>query len=121
MSLMHIRAQFQCDGCGRAFIVEMDPTDKMSADWTIFDNAVEYVRGGPILKYLESKKNEAPGMLASVQADQHLCPGCTYKVDAYMDDVVKQDRDATPEEIEKALQRRTFENAVNPEEGYEDE
>ena len=113
MSLMHIRAQFQCDGCGRGFIVEMDPGTSIPPDWTLFDEAVDCVRGGNVLRFVDQKRDEpAGGIFCTVQADQHLCPGCTFKVDEF----VTEDRNATADEIKKALAQNTLHNAVNPDE-----
>jgi hypothetical protein len=121
MSLMHIRAQFQCDGCGRAFLVEMDPGNKVTPDWTLFEHAEDFLRGAGYLQYVDEKRSglreSGPyaSLLTSIQSGHHLCPSCTFKVDEF----VNADCDATPEQIKQALAQNTFENAVNP--GSEDE
>lgn len=110
MTLMHVRAQFQCDGCGRAFIVEPSNAMKLLYYTTLYDMAID-IMAGPILRYVEEKDNKQHDHgLASIQAGQHLCPGCTIKVDNY----VTHDGEATEAEIKTALETPMFQSPVNP-------
>lgn len=68
MSIVVIKAFFDCDGCGKQFGVEMDPARKAwLPEQPISDLAEDAVRGGSALD----------GDSCSVQADLHLCPKCT--------------------------------------------
>ena len=90
MTLKSISAKFECDGCGAAFVAYIDPARKLRADWSMFDMAVDAVRGSIL-----------PGEQSSVQgeSDQCLCERCTRTVDEF----VTEDRNATDDEIEAAL------------------
>lgn len=73
MSIVVIKAYFDCDGCGKQFGVEMDPARKAwLPDQAIGDLAEDAVRGGETLA----------GDSCSVQAEMHLCPDCTTTADS---------------------------------------
>lgn len=93
MSLKHIRATFECDGCGRWFLSEMDTAD----EGALFDLAEESLRGSNFEGYVGHANRDRVGF-TSVQAGKHLCPSCTKKVD----DHVPEDREATADEVAEA-------------------
>ena len=110
MTLMHVRIQFQCDGCGRVFLIEPPNDMDLTGYENLFDMSTDMI-GGPILRYVEEKDNrQYDHGLASSQAGQHLCPGCTIKVDNF----VTHDGEATEAEIKTALETPMFQSAVNP-------
>ena len=114
MTLMHVRAQFQCDGCGRAFICELNNDTDLTGNAyaSVFDLAIDCgLNSGAILRYVDEKDNKQPDHgLPSIQSGQHLCPGCTMRVDNY----VTEDRDATLDEIKAAVEKPMFPSPVNP-------
>lgn len=72
MSIVAIKAYFDCDGCGKQFGVEMDPARKAWMRRQSLDSMAEdAIRGGSTLA----------GDSCSVQADLHLCPTCTSAAD----------------------------------------
>lgn len=91
MTLKSISAKFECDGCGAAFEAYIDPARTLPADWSMFDMAVDAVRGS------------VGAACTSVQGEsnQCLCHKCTRAVD----DFVTEDRNATDDEITAALER----------------
>jgi len=99
MSLKTIRARFECDGCGREFFIEL--ASDIEGDMTLFDIAVaELSSGFAFHSYVgETRSSIEESFMTSVQAGQHLCPACTRRVD----DFVPQEREATADEIAKAL------------------
>lgn len=70
MALRHVKATFECDGCGADFIIVMDNADKPELNETLFEVAVDRVRGGL-----------CEDGFCSVQDDMHLCATCTQRVD----------------------------------------
>src|SRR3546814_7393814 len=77
MSIAVIRAAFECDGCGKPFKVDIEPSTK---NWmrrqdmlSIAENAI---RGGMT----------SDGEFCSIQADMHLCGDCTAVADAIRPD-----------------------------------
>lgn len=73
MALMFIKAHFECDGCGQAFWLRMDPADATNeALPSVADLAEDDLRGG----------NPIDGECGSVQHDLHLCRACTRKADS---------------------------------------
>jgi hypothetical protein len=66
MSLIVIRATFECDGCATQFKVEMDPATMRPKGWTLCEEAVDYLRGGC----------GADGGMPAVVHDMHLCHRC---------------------------------------------
>src|SRR3546814_20429641 len=77
MSISVIRAAFECDGCGKPFKVDIEPSTK---NWmrrqdmlSIAENAI---RGGMT----------SDGEFCSIQADMHLCGDCTAVADALRPD-----------------------------------
>lgn len=101
MSVKNIRATFGCDGCGTEFWMEMDPADGIPEGWTLFDGAVDYLRGGQFGGYVGEKRSgrySGPQM-TSVQGGMHLCPTCTKTVD----EKVPEEGDPTEEQVKEAL------------------
>lgn len=66
MSIVVIRATFECDGCGTQFRVDMDPAKMRPKGWSLMDEAVDYVRGGA----------GSDGGMPMVVHDMHLCHAC---------------------------------------------
>lgn len=66
MSIVVIRATFDCDGCGTQFKVEMDPAKMRPKGWALAEEAEDYLRGGI---------GADAGMPAMVH-DMHLCHDC---------------------------------------------
>lgn len=91
MSLLQLRALFECDGCGCPFAVPLDAA-RCSEGWSVMDYAVDAVRGGGG-QMLDS---------TSVQADMHLCGSCTRIADGIGDD---DDYAPTAEEIAEAVMK----------------
>lgn len=77
MSLIHIRAHFECDECGKQFSVGIAADYVPPAKWSMFDVAEDSVRGS--LDYEE--KGWDGGLCSSVQNEKHLCKDCTKKAD----------------------------------------
>lgn len=66
MSLVCVRATFECDGCGTQFKVDMDPAKMRPKGWTLMEEAEDYARGGC----------GAEGGMPAVIHDMHLCHAC---------------------------------------------
>lgn len=66
MTLVVVRATFECDGCGTQFKVDMDPATMRPKGWTLFEEAEDYVRGGC----------GAEGGMPAVVHGMHLCHKC---------------------------------------------
>lgn len=106
MPLQAIRATFECDGCGRPFVLDMDAARKLPADWSLFDDVVDNIRGGIGYRGFADEKRSGRAQdtgLTSVQAGMCLCPICTRKADDAVPD--EEDRNATDEEVRAALAR----------------
>ena len=86
MSIASIKAEIQCDGCGCYFSVALDPARKLPEGWSLFDEAVDTVRGGCLAH--------------SVEADLMLCSDCTKAVAR---DERFAERDPTADEIRDLL------------------
>ncbi len=102
-SVLDITARVECGGCGGHFRVNIDPAGKTPEGWTIFDKAVDAVRGGDAVRInLSGQANpkSCDDGSSSVQHGWLLCGACTRKVD----DAVEEDRNATAAEIERALE-----------------
>lgn len=72
--LREIRASFACDGCGAAFSVQMEPPYEPPPGWSLFDCAVDAVRGsigyeGP--KSIQGFKGDS-----IVEDGRQLCGRC---------------------------------------------
>src|SRR3546814_5353981 len=92
MSISVIRAAFECDGCGKPFKVDIEPSTK---NWmrrqdmlSIAENAI---RGGMT----------SDGEFCSIQADMHLCGDCTAVADAIRPD--EDEYQPTADEIKRKL------------------
>lgn len=98
MAVINIKATIECEGCGKQFRIELDPasepTNHHYPSW--FDMVRGHLHGGSIC---EGLKGESIIGFSSVQSDVILCPPCT----ALVDDVVIEDRDATEDEIRRAV------------------
>src|SRR6202021_1028775 len=106
MSLMHVRATFRCDGCGRAFMFEITPDTKLPADWTLFEEAEDCLRGGSFLAYVgEKRSGRREHLFSSLQSGHHLCPDCTSKID----EVGPEDGEPPEDEMEEILSANGFE------------
>lgn len=66
MSLVTVRATFDCDGCGTQFRVDMKPEAMRPKGWSLFDEAVDYLRGGC----------GSDGGMPAIVHDMHLCHEC---------------------------------------------
>lgn len=72
MALIDIKANFECDGCGKRFWLTVDAAEETRpALPSIADIAEDTLRGG----------NPADGECGSVQHDLHLCRTCTRTAD----------------------------------------
>src|SRR3546814_11693923 len=96
MSISVIRAAFECDGCGKPFKVDIEPSTK---NWmrrqdmlSIAENAI---RGGLT----------SDGAFCSIQADMHLCGDCTAVADAIRPD--EGEYQTTADEIQPQSGTRT--------------
>lgn len=89
MSILSIKATFECDGCGLSFFVGMDPARATCAELpSVADLAEDELRGG----------NPITGECGSVQCDLHLCHACT----AIADGIGEEDHSPSREEILEA-------------------
>lgn len=66
MSLVCVRATFDCDGCGAQFRIEMDPSTMRPKGWSLMEEAEDYLRG----------MCSADGGLPTMVHDMHLCDDC---------------------------------------------
>lgn len=92
MTLLAIRAFMTCDGCGSRMSFDLDPAGKVTVGWSLFDKAIDACRGG--------LDREQDGLSSVQGSDKCLCASCTREVDAF----VTEDRNATDDEIEEALE-----------------
>jgi transcription elongation factor Elf1 len=67
MSLVNIRATFDCDICGKRFSVELDPATSTTEMPTVFDLAVDACRGS-----VGYQGPDGPGF-SCVDGDKHVC------------------------------------------------
>ncbi len=89
-SLLTCEAKFECGGCGKPFKVEMEVSGACPPGWSLFDLALDSIRGG-----FEG---------GSLQGGYILCRTCTQTVD----DSVKEDRNATESEVRKIFSEDEF-------------
>lgn len=87
MSIRHVEATWECDGCATVLHTRMDPSHMRPKGWALFDEAEDAIRGGLCFE----------GGLVSVQGGRHLCPKCTKLVDDATPD------NPTPEQVDAAL------------------
>lgn len=74
MSIVSVRASVECDCCGSPFSVALDESYVPPKGWSIFDVAVDAVRG--------SSEYRGPGLTSSsVQEGNQLCAICTSRFD----------------------------------------
>ncbi len=89
MSLLSVKAHFECDGCGELFYVSMDPARATCDELpSVADLAEDDLRGG----------NPVIGECGSVQCDLQLCHACT----ALADGIGEEDHSPTRQEILEA-------------------
>lgn len=90
MTVKSIEAVIGCDNCGAEFRMDIDPARAVPFKWSMWDVAVDAIRGGHMAGAVGLS-----GLLAgspSVQADLHLCVKCTNAVDvAYPEDHLPTD------------------------------
>lgn len=91
MRVNWIRAEVECDGCGKPFHVKMDEGRTITRDIDMMDVVADEVRAG-------YTPNGGIIDTCSMQHDMALCPACTRKVDAIGDD----DHEPTRDEILRA-------------------
>lgn len=93
MSLVVVRAIFECDGCGTQFKVDMKSEGMRPKGWSLFEEAEDYVRGGC----------GSDGSMPAVVHDMHLCHECaTIAASVGPDD---QEEYSPKEEILEAIAR----------------
>jgi ribosomal protein L37AE/L43A len=107
MTLIRTLCHFTCDGCGKPFVTRIQNAHKLPAcDWTMFEFSEDSLRWGTAFGgYTDIRGGVNPRSemgLTSVQAGKHLCPACT----SVVDDFVTEDRNATADEVEAALNKR---------------
>lgn len=97
MPLIDIKAHFACDGCNKPISADLDAGYKPPAGWSIYDCAVDEVRGG-------CNNGDIFRPSTSVQADMILCPDCTSVADRIgVDGIGDDDYQPTADEIRAAL------------------
>ena len=74
MPLIDIQARFYCDGCGKPFRVNMEPPYEPPAGWSLFDCAVDAVRGS--VGYQGPNDPRGFGGLSGVEDEKCLCGCC---------------------------------------------
>jgi len=75
--IIDIKAKFSCDRCGREFTLKIDPVDNIPADWSMFDKAVDAIRGS----YGYEDGEGSYGRYASTDGERHYCHPCTDKIE----------------------------------------
>jgi hypothetical protein len=101
MAIHWIRAAWQCDGCGKDFVVAIDPATKIPEGWDLVEVARDAIRGGEVVTQTGKHTTTTSGLLgsSSVQHDMNLCPRCT----SIADDIGDENYQPTKDEIERAL------------------
>lgn len=102
MSTLHwMRAAWQCEGCGKDFIVVIDQGRSIPPGWDLVEIARDAIRGGECVEIIDKYRCKTTGIAnsSSIQDGVHLCPECTHIVD----EAVPGERNATRQEIETAL------------------
>lgn len=79
MSLIEVRAEFLCDGCGRPFSVHVDAPYVPPAGWSVFEIAEDAARGS--IDYQGPNNPDGTLGASSVQGERHLCGLCTSAAD----------------------------------------
>lgn len=100
MSLKHVRATFECDGCSKDVVVELTTGDKLYqiGDGSLHDFAEDAFRGG---------HNLTDSGFVTTQGDHHLCVACSRAVDDWVEKSGKRsDYDPTYDEVEMVLNDR---------------
>ncbi len=81
MPIQSIRVTAACDVCGITFSVAIDEADVLPQGWSIYDVAVDAVRGG--VEYRDCRAEHlCRGVASSVQQGLLLCRECTVDADA---------------------------------------
>jgi hypothetical protein len=88
MTLRWLRAAWQCDGCGKDFVVAIDQGRAIPQGWDLMEVARDAIRGGEAVTQTGKHTSHTSGILGScsVQADMNLCPDCTRVADDIGDD-----------------------------------
>lgn len=79
MRVNWIRAEIECEGCGKPFQVKIDEGTSLDRYGDLVDVAADAVRAG-------CTPNGGIVETCSMQHDMPLCPACTSKTDAIGDD-----------------------------------
>jgi hypothetical protein len=66
VSIICVRATFECDGCGGQFRIEMDPASMRPKGWSLTEEAEDFLRG----------MCGADGGMPAMVHDMHLCDDC---------------------------------------------
>jgi hypothetical protein len=98
-TLNWIHACWNCDGCGKDFIVDIDSAWKPPTDWDTTKMAEDAVRNGFIVP---RKGQPLIGHSSSVQHDLVLCGECT----SIADGIGEEDHQPTRDEIISELGAR---------------
>jgi hypothetical protein len=93
-----LRACWECDGCGKDFIVEIDTGWKPPAEWDFVDIARDAVAGGSQVTIEPLGKHHITthvGLVdsCSIQHDMMLCKDCTRIADEIGDDNYQPSKD----------------------------
>ena len=80
MAVLSITAPIECDECGAHFATDMDEARTVPSGWSLWDAAVDTVRGGSV------NGSSIFNGSCSVQDGRMLCIECTNKADAEFDD-----------------------------------
>ena len=73
--ILEIKAKFECDDCGTEFFVPLDPVSTCPPGWSMFDMAVDSIRGG--LGYEDATDDLPVGSGSVEDDDRHYCNRCT--------------------------------------------
>lgn len=71
--LIEIRAEFECDGCGRTFSVRIEPESQLYVG-SAYDLAVDAVRGS--IAHKGPRTKAGLGASSYVEGDQCYCGAC---------------------------------------------
>lgn len=85
-TLNWMRACWECDGCGKDFVVEVDPGRSPPKEWDLIEIAKDAVRGGEIVPPKGARLIQGS---SSVQRALVLCGDCTRIADAIGDENYK--------------------------------
>lgn len=72
--LKEIRASFSCDECGKPFSIVLDSPYTAPEGWSLFDIAVDGIRG--TVGYEGPQNTKGFAGLCAVDKDRHICGAC---------------------------------------------